>query len=47
MLYVPDAQRQLVRLIPGAPSSKSIRHTASTAFLIDAEAFYPALLAFK
>jgi homoserine O-acetyltransferase/O-succinyltransferase len=46
-LYVPDDQRELARLIPGARFVEIDSVHGHDGFLIDAEAFHPELLAFK
>lgn len=46
-LYLPDEQRELARLIPGARLVEVESAHGHDGFLIDAAAFHPALLAFK
>ncbi|MFZ4538976.1 homoserine O-acetyltransferase MetX [Propionivibrio sp.] len=46
-LYVPAEQHELARLIPGARLVEIDSEHGHDGFLIDAEAFHPALLAFK
>lgn len=46
-LYVPDDQRELARLIPGARLVEIDSVHGHDGFLIDAEALHPELLAFK
>lgn len=46
-LYVPEDQRELARLIPGASLVEVNSRHGHDGFLIDAEAFHPQLLAFK
>ena len=46
-LYVPEDQRELARLIPGARLVEVDSAHGHDGFLIDADAFHPQLLAFK